>query len=217
MASFRKKPEADLRLRYMKNIELGLVVGLGVLLILFQASKRADREVEVSEKLDYKVEVEEIPQTEQMKRPPAPSRPSIPIESEDEDIPEDATIEMTEINLDELPPPPPPPEEEEGDTPIFVAYDEPPAPIGGFGAIQSKLIYPEIARKAGVEGRVYVNVLIDEKGNVKDTKILKSLGNNGCDEAAVAAIKQVKWKPAKQRDKPVKVWVGIPVVFKLKG
>jgi len=216
MLYMRKKPEASLRLKYKKNIELGLVLGLAILVGLFQASKRADRDVETQDKVDLKIEVEEIPQTEQAKRPPAPQRPSIPIESEDEDIPEDATIEMTEINLDELPPPPPPPEEETGETPIFVAYDEAPQPIGGFPAIQKNLVYPEIARKAGVEGRVYVNVLIDEQGNVIDTKILKSLGNNGCDEAAVAAIRKVKWKPAKQRDKAVKVWVGIPVVFKLK-
>jgi len=216
MMDFRKKPEVSLKLKYRKNIELGLVVCLAILVGMFQASKRADRKVEVQNKVDLKFEVEEIPQTEQVKRPPAPQRPSIPIESEDEDIPEDATIEMTEINLDELPPPPPPPEEESGETPIFVAYDEAPQPIGGFPAIQKNLVYPEIARKAGVEGRVYVNVLIDEQGNVIDTKILKSLGNNGCDEAAVAAIRKVKWKPAKQRDKPVKVWVGIPVVFKLK-
>lgn len=216
MMDFRKKPEVSLKLKYNKTIELGLVLGLAILLGLFQASKRADKNIEKVDKIDFKIDVEEIPQTEQVKRPPAPSRPSIPIESEDEDIPEDATIEMTDINLDELPPPPPPPEEEASETPIFVAYDEGPEPIGGFPAIQAKLVYPEIARKAGVEGRVYVNVLIDERGNVIDTKILKSLGNNGCDEAAVAAIKSVKWKPAKQRDKPVKVWVGIPVVFKLK-
>ena len=212
----RKNPKVNLKLKYKRNIEVGLVAALALLLVMFQASKRADRAEVADQKVELKIEVEEIPQTEQAKRPPAPSRPSIPIESEDEEIPEDATIEMTDINLDELPPPPPPPEEEEGDTPVFVAYDEAPAPIGGFAAIQSKLVYPEIARKAGVEGRVYVNVLIDEKGNVVDTQILKSLGNNGCDEAAVAAIRAVKWKPAKQRDKPVKVWVGIPVVFKLK-
>ena len=216
MLYMRKKPKVSLRLRYKKYIEAGLVISLGILLVLFQASKRAEREVQVQKELDFKIEVDEIPQTEQMKRPPAPSRPSIPIESEDEDVPEDATIDATEINLDELPPPPPPPEEDAGDTPIFVAYDEAPQPLGGFKAIQANLRYPEIARKAGVEGRVYVNVLIDERGNVIDTKILKSLGNNGCDEAAVAATRAVKWKPAKQRDKAVKVWVGIPVVFKLK-
>lgn len=216
MMDFRKKPEFSLKLKYRKNIELGLVICLAVLVVMFQAFKRADRKVQVQDRIDLKFEVEEIPQTEQAKRPPAPQRPSIPIESEDEDIPEDATIEMTEINLDELPPPPPPPEEDAEETPIFVAYDEAPEPIGGFQAIQNNLVYPEIARKAGVEGRVYVNVLIDERGNVIDAKILKSLGNNGCDEAAVAAIRKVKWKPAKQRDKPVKVWVGIPVHFKLK-
>ena len=213
----RKNPKISLKLKYQKMIELSLVISLAVLLVIFQAFKRFERKVEVQTKVDLEFEVQEIPQTEQQKRPPAPQRPTVPIESEDEDVPEDVTIESTEIDLTELPPPPPPPEEEiDESAQIFVAYDEPPEPIGGFAAIQEKLVYPEIARKAGVEGRVYVNVLIDEKGNVVATKILKSLGNNGCDEAAIAAIKAVKWKPAKQRDKPVKVWVGIPVVFKLK-
>jgi len=212
----QKNPKANLKLKFIKYREIGLVSALAILVVLLQAFKRGDTKVVEQGRVDLKLEIQEIPPTEQMERQQAPQRPSIPIESEDEDIPEDATIEMTDINLDELPPPPPPPEEDAGDTPIFVAYDEAPTPIGGFAAIQQNLVYPEIARKAGVEGRVYVNVLIDEKGNVIDTKILKSLGNNGCDEAAVEAIKKAKWKPAKQRDKAVKVWVGIPVVFKLK-
>ena len=193
-----------------------MVLTLALLIGAFQSSKRFEKAEQGEIKVDAKIEVEEVPQTEQTKRPPAPSRPAIPIESEDEDIPEDETIETTEVDLSELPPPPPPPEEEEDEAAIFVAYDEPPTPIGGFAAIQKNLAYPEIARKAGVEGRVFVKVLIDRKGNVVDTQVIKSLGNNGCDEAAIAAIKKVKWKPAKQRDKPVKVWVSIPVVFMLK-
>ena len=63
---------------------------------------------------------------------------------------------------------------------------------------------------------MFVKVLVDERGNVVKTDVIKSLGNNGCDEAAVKAIKSVKWKPAMQRDKPVKVWVSIPVRFVLK-
>jgi len=212
----RKKPEVSLRLKYKRNIELGLVLTLALLVILFQAFKRIEEQVKTVDKVDLEIEVTEVQATQQQQRQQAPSRPTIPVESEDEDIPEDFTIEETDINLDELPPPPPPPEEDEEETPIFVAYDEPPQPIGGFQAIQQNLEYPEIARKAGVEGRVVVNVLIDEQGNVIDTEILKSLGNNGCDQAAIEAIKSVKWKPAKQRDKPVKVWVGIPVVFRLK-
>ena len=56
---------------------------------------------------------------------------------------------------------------------------------------------------------------IDEQGNVSQTKVQKSLGPNGCDEAAVTAIKAVKWKPAQQRDQPVKVWISIPIDFGL--
>ncbi len=213
----RKKPNVDLKLKYQKTIELALIGALALLIIVFQGSKRFEENVRKVEKIDLEINVEKIEQTEQEKRAPAPSRPTIPIESEDEDIPEDATIETTDIDLTELPPPPPPPKEEVDESAqIFVAYDEPPAPIGGFAAIQRNLVYPEIARKAGVEGRVVVHCLIDRRGNVVDTKILKSLGNNGCDEAAIAAINSVKWKPAKQRDKPVKVWVAIPVVFQLK-
>jgi protein TonB len=213
----RKDPKVSLRFKYRKTIELALVLSLALLVIVFQAWKKFEKKAETAAKVDITIDVQEIPPTEQVKRPPAPARPAIPIESEDEDIPEDLTIETTEIDLSELPPPPPPPEDEiDESASIFVAYDEPPEPIGGFGAIQSKLVYPEIARKAGVEGRVYVNVIIDEKGNVVGAKVIKSLGNNGCDEAAIAAIKAVKWRPAKQRDKPVKVQVGIPVVFKLK-
>ncbi len=212
----RQDPKVSLKLKYKKTFELAMVLSLTLLIIVFQASKRVERDVKKVDKVDIVINVDDIPPTEQTKRPPAPARPAIPIESEDEEIPEDATIETTEIDLSELPPPPPPPsEEEDASASIFVAYDEPPQPIGGFAAIQKKLVYPEIARKAGVEGRVFVKVLIDEKGNVAATQIIKSLGNNGCDEAAVAAIKAVKWKPAKQRDKPVKVWVSIPVVFKL--
>ncbi|MBN1348459.1 TonB family protein [candidate division KSB1 bacterium] len=148
--------------------------------------------------------------------PPPPARPKIPIESLKEDAPEDATIDITtEINFEDLPPPPPPEDEDESVF-VFIAFDEPPQPIGGFPAIQRNLKYPEIARKAGVEGKVLVHVKIGRKGEVLDTKILKSLGNNGCDEAAVAAIKSVKWKPATQKDKPVTVWVIIPVIFRLK-
>jgi len=98
----------------------------------------------------------------------------------------------------------------------FVPYNQAPAPIGGFAAIQKNLTYPEAARKAGIEGRVLLYAQIDENGNVARTKVIRSLGVTGCDKAAVAAINSVKWIPAKQKGKPVKVWIMVPVDFKLK-
>jgi len=213
--AFKKNPKYDLRLQYKKVIEIALTFALLICIILFQAFKKIERKnVEKQIELE-KIEAEEIPQTQQEKLPPPPSRPAIPIESESEDIPDDVTIDDTEINFEELPPPPPPPVEDETAS-FFVAYDEPPEPIGGFMAIQKKLVYPEIARKAGIEGTVTVQAQISEKGEVINTRILVPLGNSGCNEAAIAAIKAVRWKPAKQRDKPVTVWVSIPVRFKLK-
>ena len=211
----RKNPEADLKRRYKKALELGYIGALLLILIIFMAFRQVNVESEEITAEIPEIKVEEIPPTEQIKRPPPPARPAVPIPTENEDIPEDETIEPTEIDLSEIPPPPPPPQTDESAN-IFVAYDEPPMPIGGFEAIQRKLKYPDIARKAGIEGKVIVNVLVDVDGRVVDAKILKSLGHSGCDEAAIEAIKSVRWKPAKQRDRPVKVWVGIPVIFKLK-
>ena len=113
---------------------------------------------------------------------------------------------------------------------IFVAYDVPPKPIDGFAALTKNLVYPESARKAGKEGKIFLKALIDVNGDVIETKIIKSLIdvnddvvetqnitsiNNDCNEAAITAVKAVKWQPAQQRGKPVNVWVSLPVLFKL--
>ncbi len=211
----KKNPEANLKLWYKKVLELGMVISLVIMVILFQIMRAIDLEAVETSTKEIQIEVTDIPPTEQFKRPPPPPKPSIPIPSESEDIPEDLTIEATDLDLSDIPPPPPPPEDDDGMN-IFVPYDEAPSPKGGFRAIQRALKYPEIARKAGIEGRVIVQVLVSEKGRVIRTKVIKSLGHSGCDEAAVKAIKSVKWKPALQRDKPVKVWVAIPVIFRLK-
>ena len=96
----------------------------------------------------------------------------------------------------------------------FVAVEEMPEPIGGIKSIQEKIHYPEIAKRAGIEGKVYVLAFIDENGDVKNVKIIKGIGA-GCDEAALDAVKQTKFIPGRQRGKAVKVRVSIPISFKL--
>jgi TonB family protein len=96
----------------------------------------------------------------------------------------------------------------------FVAVEQMPEPIGGITAIAQKVRYPEIAKRAGIEGRVFVKALIDENGDVAGTSIIKGIGA-GCDQAAMNAIMQTKFKPGRQREKAVKVQVTIPIVFKL--
>jgi len=209
----KMNPKVSLRLRYKKAIQFAFALSLLICIIGFQAFKKINyKEVNTTVILD-KIEVEDVPRTHPEKLPEPPPRPTIPIESESEDIPPSVTIEDNILDLDKLPERPlPPPVEDEHP---FVPYDSLPKPIGGFRAIQENLVYPEFERKAGLEGKVIVEARISDKGEVIDTKILVRHGNTGFNDAAVAAIKAVKWKPAKQRDKPVTVWISIPVIFRL--
>lgn len=97
---------------------------------------------------------------------------------------------------------------------FLVSAEEMPLPIGGMYAIQSKIIYPEIAKRAGIEGKVFIQAFIDETGVVTEAKIIKGIGG-GCDEMAIDAVKKTKFNPGMQNGKTVKVQVTIPIVFKL--
>jgi TonB family protein len=97
----------------------------------------------------------------------------------------------------------------------FVAVEEAPGPIGGLEAIQKKITYPEVAKRAGIQGRVFVKAFINEKGDVVRCEIIKGV-HPALDSAAVDAVMKTKFTPGRQRGKPVKVQVSIPIVFALK-
>ena len=96
---------------------------------------------------------------------------------------------------------------------FFVAVEEMPELIGGIKGLQSKIVYPKIAEKTGTEGKVLVKAIVDENGNVISANTIKGIGA-GCDEVALDAVLNSKFKPGKQRGKNVKVQVTIPIVFK---
>jgi len=79
---------------------------------------------------------------------------------------------------------------------------------------QIKPEYPKLAKLAGIQGKVYLKLLIDEKGNVAKTKIEQGV-KDMIDDAALAAVKDAKFSPALIAGKPVKVWVVLPIAFKL--
>ena len=208
-------PHASVIQHHRKYLEIGAIVVLGIFTVVLYAVPKFTTEVLIQEEYVAPIENIEIPpETQQFDKPPPPARPSIPIESEDEEIDEDFTIEETDLeDFEILDEPPPPPES----SVIFIAYDEPPEPMGGYTAIQKAVVYPEIAREAGIEGTVIVQATIGKDGRVKETIILKGIPKTGLDEAAMDAIKTIKWKPAYQRDKPVTVRISVPVVFRLKN
>ncbi|UCH62555.1 MAG: energy transducer TonB [Fidelibacterota bacterium] len=201
--------------RYPLRVRFIIIGVIGFVVIIFYAFPRflGERQI-IEQSLDEVIETIDIPPTQQFEAPPPPSRPSIPVESEDEDIAEDITIEETELESFEWEAPPPPPDE--GPTIRFIPYDEPPEPIGGYATIQKNVRYPEIAQEAGIEGTVIIQAFVDKNGRVQETVILKGIANTGLDEAASDAIRRTRWRPAKQRDRAVGVWISVPVNFKLK-
>lgn len=209
MKALKKKPEADLKLKYQKYLEAAFTVALLIMIGIFYSFKAFESNFELPEQPDITIETIDIPQTQQIQRPPPPSRPSIPVEADDDEILDDVTIEDTEVTfepLEELPPPPPPEEDEVFE---FFAVSEKPEIIH-----KEKPSYPDLARKAGIEGIVVVTVTIGKDGSVEEARIFKSLPM--LDEAALSAARQCKFKPAKQRDKFVRVKMNIPFHFKLK-
>lgn len=95
---------------------------------------------------------------------------------------------------------------------VFVPRDEEPVIIS-----LPTPKYPEMARKASIEGRVRVEVLIDTYGKVRDARIVEESGANiGFEAAALEAAWKGEWRPAMQNKQPVAVRVSYPVVFRLK-
>ncbi|HOJ08278.1 MAG: energy transducer TonB [Ignavibacteriota bacterium] len=217
--SIHKTKKADLMAKYKRIFEIGLIFSLVLLIAAFKFFPDIKTKELEEKKPPTIINIEDILPTQQNRKPPPPPKPPIPIEAPSSEVLEDIEIGDTQIDVTEkiLAPPPPPVEDRkivEEENIYFIAAEEMPEPIGGIAEIQKKIVYPEIAKRAGVEGKVYVLAFVNEQGKVTDAKIMKGIGA-GCDEAALDAVKKTKFKPGKQRGKPVKVQVWVHVNFKL--
>lgn len=109
--------------------------------------------------------------------------------------------------------------EEEKEAEIFTYVEEMPSFPGGpeemFRFFSSNIQYPEIAKRAGVEGKIFVSFVVTRNGAIRDVAVVKGIGA-GCDEEAVRVVKTMpNWNPGKQNGNPVSVRVSIPIIFKL--
>ncbi len=86
--------------------------------------------------------------------------------------------------------------------------------IGGLQELHKKISYPDFAKRAGMEGKVFVLAFINENGDVDDVKIIKGIGG-GCDEEVAKAVKKTKFKPAMNKSVPVKAKFPVAFTFKL--
>mgnify|MGYP001222443438 FL=1 len=204
-----KLHEGTLKEQYSTVTRIGALIACVLGLFTFYGLQRFEPEIDIESEGQIIIENIEIPETQQFETPPPPARPSIPIESEDEDLADDLTIEETDLdNFDAWDAPPPP----SGPQFKFIPYDDPPRPVTPI-----RPVYPDIAQEAGIEGQVLVQCFIDEKGKVKETIVVKGIPNTGLNESAVEALRKTRFRPAKQRERPVGVWITIPINFRLQN
>ncbi len=208
---------------------LGLLVAFAYSLVALEWRFYEDLTGQLSIQLQTQEEVEELPpitQQEEVKTPPPPPAPQptqiqvVENTKEEQEIASTEATTETKVEIAPPPPPPPPKEEHVEDPTIYVVVEEMPEFPGGEEAlikyIQSNIVYPQYAREAEIQGTVYVSFVVNEKGEVTDVKVLKGIGG-GCDEEAVRVVKSLpKFKPGKQRGRPVKVQMRIPIKFILR-
>ncbi len=211
-----KNYKAELRGKYRKYFEISLILSLSLIIAAFKLSpKDGNMDVKFNPPQEL-ITIENIINTVQKPKPPPPPKPD-PVLSKPDEVPEEIEFD-NEIDLDaKISPPPPlpdPPTIREEPI-IFVAVEEMPYPIGGIQAIQEKVHYTEIGIRAGIKGTVYIEAIIDEEGNVINAIVKKGIGG-GLDEEALNAVLNTKFVPGKQRGKPVKVKLVIPIKFVLR-
>ena len=217
--ALKKNPRFDLKLHYRRTLEIGMVSSLCFLLLAFKYFPEYEIEKLEKKYWDPDVTVEDVVLTkhDEIKIPPPP-KPPVLIEVPN-NIDEDPPIEIPEFNPNANVPPPPPPQKPDNPEPVPEFYpfvEEPPTIIGGIEALNKIVIYPEFAIKVNREGKVIVEAFVDENGNVVNAELRKGIGA-GCDEAALSAVRAIKFYPGKQRGRAVKVRVSVPILFKLQN
>lgn len=213
----RKNPKSDLSKYYTVFLEIGLVVVLVIFIIAMKLDLSAgESNVDLTEEQEV-VEMKEVVRTQQQKKPPPPPQPQVPVEVPNDEVIDDQDINLnSELDLDE-PLPEPPKQQKQGEKKeeIFVAVEQEPEIVGGQKALYDNLKYPASCKRANIQGRVILQFVVNTDGSVQDTKVVRGIGG-GCDEAAINAVKEVKFKPGRQRGKPVRVRFSLPILFQLK-
>ena len=94
-------------------------------------------------------------------------------------------------------------------------FDTPPKIIGGFQALQDKIIYPEEAKQQNIEGKVIVEIFVNAQGEVTGASVVEGIEKGGLNAAALKAVRKISFSPALQDEKPIAVRIQLPIQFKL--
>lgn len=220
----KKSPKANLENKKLMFIQIGLIISLAVAWAVFEIKSYDKREVV---DLGRTVEVVEEEMVEITKQEQKPQPVEVPKQTTQIQVVEDdVEVDDVEINAEvdqneqiEEYVPVEVQEDEIQEAEIFTIVEEMPEFPGGMNKLAEYLgkniKYPQMARESGIQGRVFVQFVVEPDGSVSNVAVMRSLGG-GCDEEAIRVVKSMpKWKAGKQRGKPVRVSYILPVNFKL--
>lgn len=228
----KKSEKASLENKRLLFTEIGFVVALIAIYFAFNWSS-TEKEIATLETEVANVEVEDMVPITQETPPPPEAAPKIPILSDQIDVvddnikvddnmfqnlEDDANSGVEIMDYIESAP-----EEEtvEEEAIPFQLVEEKPSFNGGDANefskwVNSKLVYPEIAKENGVQGRVTLQFTVNADGTVSNVKVLRGVDSSLDKEAVRVVSSSPKWKPGKQRDRAVKVTYTFPVIFQLR-
>lgn len=226
----KKSEKASLENKRLLFAEVGLIAALLIVLAGFESSTRA-REVAllqdntaIDDEYDVLAVILDTP-------PPAPDVPALPqLTDEIEIVEDDVAVDLDFQSLDDTDVPVDiqeykhqevVQEEVEDEVLEFIRVEEKPTFQGGDANgfakwVNSRLVYPEIAKENGVEGRVTLRFTIDRDGRVQDVQVLASPDESLAREAVRVVSSSPKWEPGRQRDRAVKVSYTFPVIYRLR-
>ena len=220
----KKNRHADLARKTGLFFNIGLILSIALVLAAFEWKSYNENDLlKLAAVKDNFEKMIEIPSTEILPPPPPPKLIQIIEVPEDEEIekelePFKIDTEITgKMIIPELEIEEPKEEFNDGDTFIFVEHqpDFPGGTAAFYKFIQKKMKYPSQARKMGIEGKVFVQFVVDKDGSLTDINVIRGIGA-GCDEEAIRVLKMApKWNAGKQRGVPVKVRMTLPITFKL--
>ena len=228
----KKSPKASLENKRFLFTEIVFVIALLAVLFAFDYSSK-EKKVATLETETAAVEVEDMIPITQETPPPPEAAPKIPILSDQIDVvddnikiddnmfqnlEDDANSGVEIMDYIESAP-----EEEtiEEEAIPFQLVEEKPSFNGGDANefskwVNSRLVYPEIAKENGVQGRVTLQFTVNADGSVSNVKVLRGVDSSLDKEAVRVVSSSPKWKPGKQRDRAVKVTYTFPVIFQLR-
>jgi protein TonB len=222
----KKSPKASLEDKKLTYVLMGLVLVLSICYVAFEWTEKEVTKYEVTDTEFFFEEEIDIQQTTQ-ETPPPPPPPAVQEVEVLNVVEDDVETETIEINTEDdkdvevvIAPPVEAPVEEEEEEVIFVVVESMPEFPGGqqalFKYLAENVKYPVIAQENGIQGRVICQFVVNKDGSIVDVVAVRSSGEPSLDKEAIRVIQSMpKWKPGKQRGKPVRVKYTVPVNFRL--